>query len=80
MLKQGEVSSLIRKKCGIFLTNEEDYETPTFTKEEQLVVLAHVIKQEELLKEAHLNSELIKTVTDRVMRNLKEKKVSGEKE
>lgn len=78
MLRQGEVSQLIRKKCGIHLQKEEDYLITTFSKDEQLVILAHIIKQEEVIKEANLNSELIKSITDRVMQNLKEEKVESE--
>ena len=78
MLKQGEVSKLIRKKCGIIPRKEEDYFSTVFSKEEQFIILAHIIKQDELVKESKLNKELIESVTNRVMSNLKKERDESE--
>ena len=70
MLKQGEVAQLIRKKCGMQPCKDED-RVAFFTREEQLCILAHIVKQDEILKESQLNTEMIQTVTDRVLQNLR---------
>jgi len=71
MLKQFEVANLIRRKCGLKPLPDDDKNAAFISKEEQLVMLAHIVKQEELLKEKSLNDQLVVEVTDRVMRGLR---------
>ena len=78
MLKQGEVSRLLRKKCGVIPRKEEDYYSTVFSKDEQLVILAHIVKLEELLKEKDLNKELTDQITAKVISTLKEERGESE--
>ena len=69
MLHAGEVSYVIRLKCGLSKTGERN-ENTFFSKEEQIVIMAHLAKQEELLKQVDLADELVKSITKKVMDNL----------
>ena len=69
-LKHGEVSNIIRGKCGLQPVNEES-KMVFFTREEQLVILAHIVKIEELLKTSVMDERLVKEISDRVVEEIR---------